>query len=217
MSGTQRGGNGMDDRLPPTKTVMIGRAVPTLPGVLVVAMLAGFAGLLVGWQLAAGARAPSAASAAPTVTLGAAPLVRPATVDDALHRAYLAAGQPGTWLLCRMAATLECRGVEPIRLGPSEAFGRSGGLWSSLSPVAVSGGVRFAIVADLSYAVGATVLLTEESRGFLQTADVTEGGGVHYVDLGVLSAGRYAIVVEAELGPPMGGLVEALGLDVTGP
>lgn len=196
--------------------VVRGRAIPTLPGLIVVAVVAGFAGLLAGWELAGGTSGPPP-TAGPSASPTPAPIVRPAAVAPSLRSAWSTAGGPGTWLVCRQATRLDCRTLRPVQLAPATAFQASGGLWSRLVPIEMEVGGRFAVVADLSHAVGALVYLAPLTGSWQEAAAVTQGGGIQYVDLGVLPAGRYAVLAESELGPPADGLVEAFGLDVTAP
>lgn len=207
----------MEERPQPTRAVVEGRSIPTLPGLLVVALLAGSAGLFVGWELAGGTRGSPTPTVRPTTAPTVAPLVEQAAIDQALRRAYIAAEPDGDWLLCEKTGDLGCRTVRPIRLSPADAFGAPGGLWPSLTPVRLTAGGRFALVADLTYAVGSAFYLAPAVGTMTEAVQVTEDGGIHYVDLGVLAPGRYAVVAEAELGPPAGGLVEAIGLDIAAP
>lgn len=196
----------MEARPQRTKGRVRGRGLPTVPGTVVVALVAAFVGLLAGWQLAGAAFGPST-SATPTP----AALVRPALIDDSLRRAFSASGSPGMWLLCRSPAPLDCRPVEPVRLAPAIAFGPSGRLWSSLPTVSLAIGGRISMAADMSHAVG--VSFSVVSRGGPAAPDpatVAAGDGMLYLDIGVLPPGRYMVIGRAELGPPAGGLVEAV-------
>ena len=195
----------MEARPQRTRGRVRGRGLPTVPGTVLVALVAAFVGLLAGWQLAGAALGP-----ATTATPTPAALVRPALVDDSLRRAFAAGGNPGAWLLCRSPGPLDCRSVEPVRLAPSVAFGPSGRLWSSLPPVILADGGRISMAADMSHAVG--VAFSIVSRGGLATDPPTVAGGegTLYLDVGVLAPGSYMVLGRAELGPPAGGLVEAV-------
>lgn len=204
------------------RAVVVGRAMPTLPGILVVGLLATAAGLMVGWSLAggpgtgvpaAGPQRVAGSSATPAAPRTRAPLVQAAVIDPALSRAYADQAVPGAWLLCRSAETLTCENVVPLRLSPSAAFGASGGISGLVTATRQLAGGRFALVAALPYAVGVRFVVTPEA-GSPDLVDVAAGGGIHYLDLGSLPSGRHTVLAEAELGPPAGGLVEALAIDV---
>lgn len=207
----------VDNRPQLTKPVIVGRSFPIVPGQLVVAALAGLAGLMVGWSLAGNSRPTATSTEGPATSATIPPMVQPASVDVDLLRAHLESARSDAWLLCEKTVSLECRDVPPLQMDPSVAFGTSSGLWPLLTPVRLTVGGRLALVADLSFAVGAAIFIAPEIGGMYPPTEVTEAGGIHYLDLGMLSPGRYALVAEAELGPPAGGLVEIIGLDIVSP
>lgn len=199
----------MEARPQRTEGRVRGRGLPTVPGTVVVALVAAFVGLLAGWQLAGGALGPSVA-ATPTP----AALVRPALIDESLRRAFAASGSPEAWLLCRSPVPLECRPVEPVRLAPSFAFGPSGQLWSSLPTVILAPGGRISMAADISHAVGVAFSVVSRGGPATDPATVVGGDGAVFLDVGILAPGSYMVLGRAELGPPAGGLVEAVELVV---
>ncbi len=205
------------------RPVVVGRAIPTVPRILVVALIAASIGLMAGWSLAGRPGPPPLPSTAPdepATTTGLAPTIAPlvqtAVVDPTLRRAFAEHRVVDSWLLCRSAGTLTCESLVPVRLSPSSAFGASAGLSQLPTATRQPAGPRFALVAELPYAVGVKFLVVPQGGELVDPAEVTSDGA-HYLDLGALPVGRYTIVAEAELGPPAGGLVEAISIDVVGP
>ncbi|MFI5258324.1 MAG: hypothetical protein ACHQ01_01760 [Candidatus Limnocylindrales bacterium] len=179
---------------------------PILSLALVVAAVAGLAGVGLGYRLGQASLVASAAPTAPAIQLpnsGATVQtdLHADTVSERLSLAYQAASS-GSWAICDLGATVVCRALEPsLSVSPAvhHTFGFTNSDMAALGqPTIEPGHVVLAAGLGEGAATGSLIALDatiDQVRSHPLTPIDPGRLGVDYFDLGLLDSGTYGIVL----------------------
>jgi hypothetical protein len=186
---------------------------PILTVALLVAAVAGLAGVGLGYRLGQGSRVtPSAPAAHAGATVQAD--LQADRVSDRLHLAYEATSS-GSWAICDLGATVVCQSLQPsLSVSPvvHHTFGFTNADMAEFGqPTIQPGHIVLAAGLGEGAATGSLIAIdatADQTRSHPLTPIDPGRTGVDYFDLGLLDGGTYGIVL---------GFIPQTGTDTSAP